>query len=110
MPPTGGELGSTLCPPCKPKARLEAKPAGLIARLREVLVGTSEAAVAKRLAGTVFLIRVLSAGLAYFSQVLLARWIRRFGLRHLRLCLDLGVAARQRVGFRHCRLGAKADP
>ncbi|WP_424631506.1 oligosaccharide flippase family protein [Bradyrhizobium sp. SYSU BS000235] len=53
----------------------EAKPAGLIARLREVLVGTSEAAVTKRLAGTVFLIRVLSAGLAYFSQVLLARWM-----------------------------------
>jgi O-antigen/teichoic acid export membrane protein len=53
----------------------EAKPAGLIVRLREVLVGTSEAAVTKRLAGTVFLIRVLSAGLAYFSQVLLARWM-----------------------------------
>jgi O-antigen/teichoic acid export membrane protein len=53
----------------------EAKPASLIARLREVLVGTSEAAVTKRLAGTVFLIRVLSAGLAYFSQVLLARWM-----------------------------------
>lgn len=32
-------------------------------------------AATKRLAGTVFLIRVLSAGLAYFSQVLLARWM-----------------------------------
>ncbi|MBN9595881.1 MAG: oligosaccharide flippase family protein [Afipia sp.] len=57
----------------------DAKPAGLIARLRSlfggVLTGTSEASLTKRLAGTVFLIRVLSAGLAYFSQVLLARWM-----------------------------------
>ncbi len=53
----------------------EAKPAGLIARLRGMLGGTSEASLTKRLAGTVFLIRVLSAGLAYFSQVLLARWM-----------------------------------
>ncbi|EGP08773.1 hypothetical protein CSIRO_1524 [Bradyrhizobiaceae bacterium SG-6C] len=53
----------------------EAKPASLIARLRGVLTGTSEASLTKRLAGTVFLIRVLSAGLAYFSQVLLARWM-----------------------------------
>ena len=52
-----------------------AKPAGVIARLRDVLTGTSEASLTKRLAGTVFLIRVLSAGLAYFSQVLLARWM-----------------------------------
>ncbi|EKS32632.1 lipopolysaccharide biosynthesis protein [Afipia clevelandensis] len=53
----------------------ETKPASLIARLRGVLTGTSEASLTKRLAGTVFLIRVLSAGLAYFSQVLLARWM-----------------------------------
>ena len=46
-----------------------------MARLRGVLTGTSEASLTKRLAGTVFLIRVLSAGLAYFSQVLLARWM-----------------------------------
>lgn len=48
---------------------------GLIARLRNILGGTSEASITKRLAGTVFIIRVLSAGLAYFSQVLLARWM-----------------------------------
>src|SRR3982751_6919304 len=53
----------------------EAKPAGLVARLREVLTGTSEASLTKRLAGTIFVIRVISAGLAYFSQVLLARWM-----------------------------------
>jgi O-antigen/teichoic acid export membrane protein len=48
---------------------------GLVARLRAALGGSSEASVTKRLAGTVFIIRVFSAGLAYFSQVLLARWM-----------------------------------
>jgi O-antigen/teichoic acid export membrane protein len=51
----------------------------MIARLRSMLGrlagGSSEASVTRRLAGTIFVIRVLSAGLAYFSQILLARWI-----------------------------------
>lgn len=51
-------------------------PAGLIARLRARLSGgPSEASLTRRLAGTIFIIRVISAGLAYFSQVLLARWM-----------------------------------
>ena len=51
-------------------------PAGLIARLRAKLSGgSSEASLTRRLAGTIFIIRVISAGLAYFSQVLLARWM-----------------------------------
>ena len=51
-------------------------PAGLIARLRSKLTGgSSEASVTRRLAGTVFVIRVVSAGLAYLSQILLARWM-----------------------------------
>ncbi|MET0710066.1 MAG: oligosaccharide flippase family protein, partial [Tardiphaga sp.] len=50
-------------------------PAGLVARLRAKFGGTGEAAVTRRLAGTIFLIRVVSAGLAYFSQILLARWM-----------------------------------
>jgi len=37
--------------------------------------GSSEASLTKRLAGTIFIIRVLSAGLAYLSQILLARWM-----------------------------------
>ena len=49
--------------------------ARLRAMLRNVLGGSSEASVTKRLAGTVFIIRVFSAALAYFSQVLLARWM-----------------------------------
>lgn len=51
-------------------------PAGLIARLRAKLAGgSSEASLTRRLAGTIFIIRVISAGLAYVSQVLLARWM-----------------------------------
>jgi O-antigen/teichoic acid export membrane protein len=56
-----------------------ARPAGAIARLRSMLGafigGSSEASVTKRLAGTIFLIRVISAALAYLSQILLARWM-----------------------------------
>jgi O-antigen/teichoic acid export membrane protein len=50
-------------------------PAGAIARLRSLLGGSSEASVTKRLAGTIFIIRVISAALAYLSQMLLARWM-----------------------------------
>ena len=51
-------------------------PAGLITRLRAKLGGgSSEASLTRRLAGTIFIIRVISAGLAYVSQVLLARWM-----------------------------------
>ncbi|WOH85489.1 oligosaccharide flippase family protein [Bradyrhizobium sp. BEA-2-5] len=54
-------------------------PSGRAARLRSLaaraLGGTKEASVTKRLAGTIFVIRVISAGLAYVSQVLLARWM-----------------------------------
>jgi O-antigen/teichoic acid export membrane protein len=53
-----------------------ASPTGLLARLKSKLTGgTSEASVTRRLAGTIFIIRVFSAALAYFSQVLLARWM-----------------------------------
>ena len=56
---------------------VRAEPVSLIARLRISLAGegTSEASLTPRLAGTVFIIRVISAGLAYFSQILLARWM-----------------------------------
>ncbi|CAL74992.1 putative polysaccharide export protein, PST family [Bradyrhizobium sp. ORS 278] len=51
---------------------------GLLARLKTRLAalgGSGEASLTRRLAGTIFLIRVLSAGLAYLSQILLARWM-----------------------------------
>jgi O-antigen/teichoic acid export membrane protein len=50
-------------------------PGSAITRLRAQLSGSSEASLTKRLAGTIFIIRVLSAGLAYLSQILLARWM-----------------------------------
>src|ERR1700680_4654918 len=57
--------------------------AGPVARLRSMLGrflgglrgGSSEASVTRRLAGTIFVIRVVSAALAYLSQILLARWM-----------------------------------
>src|ERR1019366_1993498 len=53
--------------------------AGMMGRLRARLVGflagSSEASLTKRLAGTIFIIRVISAALAYLSQILLARWM-----------------------------------
>jgi O-antigen/teichoic acid export membrane protein len=52
---------------------------GLVARLRSILAnsleGSSETSVTRRLAGTIFIIRVSSAALAYLSQILLARWM-----------------------------------
>jgi O-antigen/teichoic acid export membrane protein len=54
--------------PTGPVARLRAKLGGLLG-------GSSEASVTKRLAGTIFIIRVVSAALAYLSQILLARWM-----------------------------------
>src|ERR1700690_1966244 len=54
-------------------------PTGMRARLRSMLAGSvggsSEASVTRRLAGTIFIIRVVSAALAYLSQILLARWM-----------------------------------
>ncbi len=56
-----------------------ALPNGFFARLRAklggLLGGSNEASVTKRLAGTIFIIRVVSAALAYLSQILLARWM-----------------------------------
>jgi O-antigen/teichoic acid export membrane protein len=52
-----------------------ALPVGALARLRAMLGGSNEASLTRRLAGTVFIIRVVSAGLAYLSQILLARWM-----------------------------------
>src|SRR5882762_7565701 len=38
----------------------------------------SDRSIAKRIAGTAFLIRVASAAIIYLTQVLLARWMGRF--------------------------------
>src|SRR6202050_1720896 len=50
-------------------------PAGPLGRLRAMLGGSNEASLTRRLAGTIFVIRVVSAALAYLAQILLARWM-----------------------------------
>jgi O-antigen/teichoic acid export membrane protein len=56
-----------------------ALPTGVMARPRAMLGGllggSSEASVTRRLAATIFVIRIVSAALAYLSQILLARWM-----------------------------------
>lgn len=52
------------------------RPHPLLARIRAMLSGgSSEESVTRRLAGTIFLIRVVSAAMAYALQILLARWM-----------------------------------
>ncbi|MDI4232658.1 oligosaccharide flippase family protein [Bradyrhizobium sp. Arg237L] len=52
-----------------------ASPTGMMARMRGLVGGSGEASVTRRLAGTIFVIRVVSAVAAYLSQILLARWM-----------------------------------
>src|SRR3954447_3291972 len=52
-----------------------ASPAGMVARVKALLTDSSEASVTRRLAATIFIIRVVSAMMAYGSQILLARWM-----------------------------------
>lgn len=57
-------------------------PAWMIMNLRAWLAGEDHRTVAQRIAGTAFLIRIVSAVLAYGTQVLLARWMgsHEFGI------------------------------
>jgi O-antigen/teichoic acid export membrane protein len=52
--------------------------AGLLARIAAWRTDDSHRSTAQRVAGAAFLIRVVSAGIIYVSQVLLARWMGRF--------------------------------
>jgi O-antigen/teichoic acid export membrane protein len=47
----------------------------MLGHVRGRLGGSHETSLTKRLAGTIFIIRVASAALAYFSQIVLARWM-----------------------------------
>jgi len=60
---------SATAPPASPLARLRAMAGRLVGG------GSSEASLTRRLAGTIFIIRVVSAVFAYLSQILLARWM-----------------------------------
>jgi O-antigen/teichoic acid export membrane protein len=52
--------------------------AALTARARAWLADGTDRSVAQRMAGSAFLIRVFSAGLAYLTQIALARWLGAF--------------------------------
>ena len=52
-----------------------ASPAGVLARVKSLIGDSSEASETKRLAAIIFLIRVVSAVMAYGAQILLARWM-----------------------------------
>ncbi len=58
--------------------RLKVRGVPLLAKLDDVVRGQSEEASSRRMALTVFAIRVTSAVIAFFSQVLLARWMGSF--------------------------------
>ena len=51
---------------------------GALARVRALYSDGSESSLARRLAGTAFLIRVVAAVVAFVSQILLARWMGGF--------------------------------
>jgi O-antigen/teichoic acid export membrane protein len=51
---------------------------GAIARVRALFNDGSDSSVARRLAGAAFIIRVISALIAFLSQILLARWMGGF--------------------------------
>lgn len=51
---------------------------GLIARVRRLFSGSSDHSVARRGAASAFMIRVGGAGVAFVSQIILARWMGRY--------------------------------
>jgi len=59
-------------------ARSRLSPAALAGHIRAWLADRSDNSRAQRVAGTAFLIRVVSAAIAYLMQVLLARWMGTF--------------------------------
>ena len=74
MPPLRGLCSGLLVAAIDTQPAI-ASPTDLFARLKKLAGGSGEDSVTRRLAATIFIIRVLSAALAYFSQILLARWM-----------------------------------
>ncbi|HVT55853.1 MAG TPA: flippase, partial [Xanthobacteraceae bacterium] len=58
------------------QARLS--PSELMLKLRALASDQSHQSIAQRVAGAAFIMRVASAVLVYFSQVLFARWMGKF--------------------------------
>ena len=51
---------------------------GAIARGRELFAGAGDSSLVRRLAGAVFVIRIVAAFLAFVAQIVLARWLGGF--------------------------------
>jgi O-antigen/teichoic acid export membrane protein len=66
----------------EPIARPRFSPMRALSLIRAFMADASHSALAQRMAGMAFLIRFASAGIAYLSQVLLARWMgaHEFGI------------------------------
>jgi O-antigen/teichoic acid export membrane protein len=60
------------------RSRLSWRWGRVAAPFRELFAGASDSSVARRLAGAAFLIRVVSALVAFASQIVLARWLGGF--------------------------------
>jgi O-antigen/teichoic acid export membrane protein len=61
-----------------PEGRLSARAAPVAEALDSILYDHDDRAVSRRIALTAFIVRIFSAVIAYFSQVLLARWMGDF--------------------------------
>lgn len=70
-PDMQAEIGAPFTAASTPRGRI----AGLTARLRALLADRSDTAVAQKVAGSAFMIRVVNAMIAFASQILLARWM-----------------------------------
>ena len=81
--------------------------AALKARLRAMFGGSNEASLTNRLAGTIFLIRVVSAAMAYFAQILLARWMGGSDYGVYVYVWTWVLLLGSHAGFRHLGVGAE---
>jgi O-antigen/teichoic acid export membrane protein len=59
-------------------ASLAGRAAPVAALIDETIYGRDDIAVSRRITLTAFIVRILSAGIAYVSQILLARWMGDF--------------------------------
>jgi O-antigen/teichoic acid export membrane protein len=72
-------IGSEHASGSRPFARPSWHPfGGVVARVRVLFAEDSDSSVAHRLAGAAFLIRVVSALVAFIAQIVLARWLGGF--------------------------------
>ena len=71
-------IGSEHAPRSPGRALWHADFGDALARVRALFSDGSDSSLARRLAGAAFLIRVVSALIAFLSQILLARWMGGF--------------------------------